>query len=267
MNLASVADTRRGCGNLVKGGLYARGTFGKNGTLEAWTWCLGEGVIGGRNLNLSAPARQMGLIRLPETLFNRYVSSEPLPFTTDVLGRLPAFALLDHIGASFYTPWSFASEVKRLGPSRRVPEAMAATIARHLPMPILFTHSWMPVVDSGYQDELMKWAGAVGSWDISMTHDHPEWGVYAADRNHGEGHWLVPVLTALHRQCEGYKLIGNLPAELAENTLLNEQAFGISWITNVCYIVTGEEDEQTLERLLERGIEPVQIEGEDDDAD
>lgn len=258
----TVSNAARGCGTLVKGGTYAQGRHGKGGTLEDWTWCLGEGVIGGRNLNLSAPARQMGLIRLPETLFNRYVSSEPLPFTTDVLGRLPEFALLDHIGASFYTPWSFANEVKRLGPSRRVPEAMAATIARHLPIPILFTHSWMPVVDGRHQDALLQWAGGVGSWDVSMTHEHPEWGIYASDRNHGDGHWLVPVLNALHRQCEGYKLVGNLPAELAENTLLDEATLGISWINSVIYVSDGTEDDATLESMLERGIEPVRIEGE-----
>lgn len=263
--MRSVANPNRGCGNLVKGGFYGQGRFGPNGTLEVWTWCLGEGVWGGRNLNLAPQnPRGMDVIRLRETLFNLAYSTAPLAFTTEVLDRLPEYALLDHVGSAHYTPWSFANEVKRLGPSRRIHRDIAPTIAKYLPIPILFTHGWIPSVDREQRIDLMQWSGAVGEWFMEPTHEHPEWGIYAADTWHGDGHWQVPLLAELNRRCEGYKLIGNMPEPLANATLLDEAAFGISWITDVCYITTGEESDDTLQSLLDKGIEPVTIEGAED---
>jgi len=40
MNLRTIPNPTRGCGNLKEGGYYARGDTGVNGKLNAWSWVL-----------------------------------------------------------------------------------------------------------------------------------------------------------------------------------------------------------------------------------
>ena len=278
MELRTVPNPQRGCGQLKEGGFYARGDVGTGGTLSSWTWTLGEHVIGGKNLNISVPARQMQVINLPATLHRRQMSTEAVElFADNPLAKLPAYALLDHIGSEYYTPWSFMLECSQHGPSRRIPQNIANAIAKHCPIPIVFTHTWLPVVDEHYWADLCQWTApgvAPALWTTEPTYEVTEWGIRrddwhgGLDRN-GLIHWIIPTLRQMHEAGGGKEkhLSQIMPAELAENTLLSEQIYGISWITRCVYIASENDNDQTLEELMQAGIEPVRAAAESDDED
>lgn len=261
-DLPVVDDPDRGCGNLREGGCYLRGgDFSEDGTLEPWTWALGEHIIGGKNLNISAPPRSMTLVRLPETLHKRslwtgLLAGEKLPAP---LAHLPAFSLIDHVGSSYYTPWSFYQETEEHGPSRRVPEDFAATIARYTPLPILFTHSWLPVVDKAIRKQLCAWGEVPAIAHFTPTYLHPDWGIRADSAYQGDEHWIINVLRrmAMDGDNRAVHLSKIMPPELVNDTLISEQAFGISWIVRVLYVAKPTDTPERLEELLGKGIEPV----------
>lgn len=269
MQLRTVSNPERGCGRLKEGGFYARGDTSPNGMLNAWTWCLGEHCTGGLNLTISVPARQMQVINLPATLHSRRMRTEALEngvLTPDSpLRRLPPLALLDHIGSEFYTPWSFYAECSMHGPSRRIPEHMARTIAAHTPIPIVFTHSALPVADPLAVNDLIAWAldGSVFPRSVllrSPTYLEPEWGLWRGAYD-GGNHWVVTALNKLAALGNHKKhLTEVLPAALAEQTLMCEQVYGISWISRCIYVAAESDTEERLEDIFNKGIEPVKAE-------
>jgi hypothetical protein len=269
--LRSVPNPERGCGQLKDKGFYARGDIGVNGLLKTWAWALGEMLIGGRNLTVSAPARGMQIINLPMTLAEGRIYQEKTDykarFSGDPLVRVPAMAILDHVGSNHYTPSAFAAETAAFGPSRRIPRDIAKIIASHTPIPIVFTHSWMPVVDGNYLTPLMVWAGAdeaTREWyTYAPTFEGKSWGLYSGDQNGGT-HWGRGVLQKLHEAGKGKEefLFKLMPQELAENVLTVEQIFGISWITRCVYIADGTESDAELGDLWNDGIEPVRKDDE-----
>lgn len=266
MFLERVANPERGCGQLQQGGCYAQGTTSESGTLNAWTWCLGEGLIGGANYNVTAPPRMMDFIRLPETLQMFKALKEEIDLVFPALRRLKRFALLDHVGENNYTPHQFAMECRAFGASRRIPEKIAAGIAKHTPIPIVFTHSQIPVVDADAPiGELLKLCG-VPEIDIENryydpVHTNDDWGMTIRDWD-GSSHWLTPLLAHFAANSSKH-LTQILPPPLCDHVLFTEQIFGISWITRVVYVATGTETEDDLNKLLEQGIQPVQIEEEE----
>jgi len=273
MQLRTLPDTERGCGTLKEGGFYCRGDRSPNGTLQAWVWALGQHIIGGQNYTVTVPARQMQVINLPQTLLRmRLVSDVKEPRGdirwTDNFERLPVVAVIDHIGADNYTPWSFAQECRDMGPSRRIPENVAKVIAQHCPMPILFTHSDMPLVDERVLDEVSRWADVPAGAAFEPAPFAPRWGLNRNDYR-GDDHWIIPVLEQLHRsKATANNLIKHLPAPVAENILFAEQLLGISWITRCVYIAPEGESEERLQDIFNSGIEPVRLDNPlDDDAE
>lgn len=262
-----VKNVKRGCGHLKPGGFYASGgAFSSTGRLAAWSWVLGDGLIGGHNPLISVPPRLMTIAPLRETLYHGRLSTDfdlsgftfPYP-----LQRLPKVALVDHVGRNHYTPWQFAEETIRLGANRRIPAQIAAQIAHFTPIPILFTHQDMPLVDPDSFADLYNMLSFEGATtDTGQTYLNDHWGIYAGD-DHGDNHWLVSLLKTLH-EGQGKHLTEVVPPQVAENLLFTEGAFGISWILRVNYVVTEQESKEELAALIQRGIQPVQADKETD---
>lgn len=267
MELRTVPNPTRGCGHLKAGGFYARGDTGVGGRLNAWAFVLGEHVIGAWNYNIAVPARQMRIVHLPATLVSGKMSTEPIPLDDfPHLRNLPPVALLDHVGAESYTPWSFFEECGKHGPSRRIPPDIAKAIAKHTPIPILFTHAWMPLVDPHFIEQALEWSETKYADRLSYdpTPFDPEWGITTDAPFRGETHWIVPLLYQMHersggKQCHMSRL---MTQPLSENVLTSETLLGISWITRCVYVARQEDDEDTLADIFNAGIEPVRIEAE-----
>lgn len=263
--MRTIGNPSRGCGSLKSGGTYARSDSSIGGQLANWAWTLGTGIEGEHNLYLDAPARQMGLIALSHSLLAGQVieTVKPLSETEpEALRRLPRISLIDHVGSQHYTPYEFVLEAKAYGVSRRIPQKIGAKIAKHTPIPIVFTHSDMPIVNQAvvsdlYQHAMSQVGSVFSEHQFRPTYENPKWGIWAGDFD-GEDHWLVPVLHHLSK-AKGH-LTTKVSANVAEQMMFAEQALGISWITSVVYITTGQETPSELDELYETGIEPVKIE-------
>jgi hypothetical protein len=261
MNATRHPNPLRGCGRLKQGGVYATGSsFSPTGTLAALTWVLGDHLLASlpaRNLAVTVPPRQMVLfdpqMSLDQhTLITADVSltlraqNHAVPSVWPALQRLPRLALLDHVGSRYYSPWTFAQELQRLGPSRHIPPMIAKGIAKHLPVPIFFTHSAMPFFhDAAHRDafvtEILEDDAA--NAQTQPTWERPRWGLYAQD-DHGEGHMLTRVLEHCHTAKDQYDLDHH------------EAVFCASWITGVVYVL--QDDEETLpSHLSGSGIRAV----------
>lgn len=251
--MRTIANPERGCGRLHAGGYYAQGIGSAYGSLID-AWCLATCIQDEFNLFVTpVNKRQLELINLPATLEmgNVRLPSDPtIELTRPALKGLPRYALLDHVGTKFYTPYQFAQEVFAHGPSRRIPEHVAAQIAPYTPMPIVFTHSQIPLLTI---EGIASIAALTSTFDnisgdslatarVCSWHD-PKWGLYIGNHN-GSDHWSLPVLK--------YE---------ADNLLLpfphHEQIFFISWINRIVYIASENDDQDKIERLTKKGIEPV----------
>lgn len=267
----SVSNPTRGCGTLKQGGFYARGTSGPGGILLQWTWLLGHmwDGEGAKNLTWEVPPRAMQIINLPFSIYHETIVqdldlvklADTQPFT------LPTLALADHVGSNHYTSWQFAQECQAHGPSRRIPRAIAAQIAQMTPIPIVFTHDWMPLSPGAGFIPLIEWTN-----DAALRYEGPTWeregyGFTIRDTYDGSDHWVLPVLQAMHEQAGGHVkgLEKIMPVTLTEFIVTTEQALGVSWINEVQYIVEGNETDEELEQLTLDGIEPVQLEGDSND--
>jgi hypothetical protein len=223
-------------------------------------------LISGKNVFASIAARKMDVINLPRTLYEGRPSKDILELpNSNALLNLPPLALIDHIGSQHYTPYSFYRECVVHGPSRRIPHNIARAIAKHTPIPIVFTHSWLPVAHPAFVGDLLEWSGITPNHEgiayIRPTWDNPDWGIRAKDIYHGDDHWIISVLRQMDKNSNGKEkpLTKIMPSILVENTLLAEQVYGISWINRVVYIASEEDTDEVLEDILSQGIEPVQI--------
>lgn len=268
--MRSLSNPERGCGTMKEGGFYGRGDFSGAGTLNAWTWALGEHALhpGAKNYTVTVPARQMGVCNLPATLLTGQLITgasglAPLDMP-DSIKNLPIGALIDHIGADHYTPWEFAQEVRALGPSRRIPENIAKAIAKHTPLPIVFTHSHMPLVPSeaDVMGPLCDWAGVTMDDYFGPTPFMEGWGLRAGDKK-GDNHWITAVLRAMHNagiKGENTLLKSGLDNDVTGGMLMAEQIIGISWIIRCVYIAPEGETDERLSEIEAAGIEPVRLE-------
>lgn len=261
MNLGTVANPPRGCGRLKEGGFYARGDVGSGGTLRSWSWVLGEHVIGGFNYAISAPPRSMQLVHFPATLVSGKLMTDPVDLSEfPHLRNLPSVALLDHVGSAFYTPFSFYKECAAHGPSRRIPEDIAKVIAKHCPLPILFTHDWLPIADKVIVEPLLQWAGANPEYKVyDPTPFDADWGITVRETYNGRDHWAISLMQKMDEVGKGKQrhLSKIMSAELLNDTLIAEQVYGVSWITRCVYIAKDGDTDETLEAMFSLGIEPV----------
>jgi hypothetical protein len=237
--MRTIQNPERGCGRLRAGGYYAQGGASPYGTLID-AWCLATCIEGRHNVFVKPiNNRQLELIDLPATLMAGEIRLPSDPAATGVLypalKNLPRLALLDHVGSKFYTPYEFAQEVFTHGPSRRIPEQVAAQIAQYTPMPIVFTHSDIPLFkDDGHYDE---------NHDIACSWQNPKWGLYVGMES-GADHWVIDRL-----------LIESQVSQFESPH--HEQIFFISWINRIVYVTNEDDDQDKIERLKEKGIEPV----------
>lgn len=271
MALRAIKNPNRGCGTLKAGGTYVRADAdGGPSQLEVWSWLLGSGREGQLNYHWKAAPRGVELINLPASIyFNEVITDDTeLPDdAADNIKALPRMALLDHVGATFYSPHSFAEETKLYGPSRRIPEPIAKIIAPFVPIPIIFVHSQIPIVDSGRLTDLVDWAQLPLNSEvvIAPTPTFPNWGINDTDW-HGNEHWMTDVLKAIHIATKGKQVEPEkfLPATLASAVSMYEQTFGVSWVTSVVNVVPkGGYAAKKMADLYSVGIEPVQISWED----
>lgn len=250
----------RGCGTKKENAWYLEGSlFSADGPLWAWTWLLGDGV---ENLFfLGFPPRGMELINPAATIALREkVLDKPEfhPFgdrEREEYNRMRqatrTLGLGDHVGKQHYTPYSFANEVSHYGPSRRVPEKIAIalneTMRERGAIPIIFTHSEMPIFDTYEKAEEARdiiealYPDVVNWNDLNYepTWIHADFGQYAEREQYtGSDHWLTRVLRAMNDLKNGY-LEGSQAALDARSFFATlryrEQALGMSWITGVTY--------------------------------
>lgn len=144
-----VSNPKRGCGTKKQNGFYLGAPASEDGTLAS-AWCLGSHVEGGDNFYATrVPSRGCWTFNPAVSLAGGELVTEPGDFHDHhladsddhraILRRVGGYpALIDYVGADNYTPRTFADEVFRLGPSRRVSFATARAVAAHLPVPIFF---------------------------------------------------------------------------------------------------------------------------------
>ena len=260
------ANPVRGCGTKKKGGYYLESETSREGELRLWTWILGSGTADGENCFLSIPPRQMTVGNLPASLLlGEYISPEAsiwdgvhlageltanMKVYNDLKGRCGELSLMDHVGSSFYSPWSFAFEVMKYGPSRRVPPAIAKIVACKLPVPIVFAHSDMPLFEHlESRDNALTAAKATASsfnWgDVQFkpTWMDDGWGLFVKHKNYGNLHYMSLLLEAMSLSGEVENEAGMVQLqEIVAEQNCYEQPFGASWVTKVTYCLQDDDD-------------------------
>src|SRR5262249_30986301 len=217
-------NPRRGCGYLVPGGCYLRGSgFSKDGTLQPLVWVLGTHVLNDKNLLKTIPPRGQYLFD-PELSLEREivlmaeeadVIRRDLSYTGSQFRQIAACGsrgIIDHVGSSHYTAWSFAQELAHLGPSRKVDPDIARWAAPRLPMRIFFTHGKVPFfLDPDHREafmrQVMEWnTEALRSTFYAPTWYDPTWSwriKYSSQdgsriENYGADHYMVDVMRFLN---------------------------------------------------------------------
>lgn len=247
MTATLFVNPTRGCGTKKADAFYAGAGMGSGGALSAWTWVLGNGV---EPVSVRIPPRQPIVIDLVATLLEQelVVASDNYDRNSqeyrELRKRVPQTGLGDHVGASFYDPISFATETQLYGPSRRVSRRNAELIAILLrdlgPLPIMFTHSQIPVFSSDGAAEIFihEMLNDVRP-DRIPTWEYEKWTCYAMvdGRDSGSSHYLRQVLDILHlmgRPSFTLEHREKLSLYLDQVTFI-EQPFGVSWITQISY--------------------------------
>lgn len=265
--MQTISNPDRGCGNLREGGCYLQASFSERGNLLPVTWTLGEHVYGGRNLFAEVPPRENVFIDPEMTidacdlvLYNNgqslraageFVASE-LP----QLQRLGDIALIDHVGMNNYTAWSFAAELMRYGPSRRVPPKLAKQVANLCPIRIFFTADLPYFETEAQRNDFIRACEITLPDDVEydVTWKYLEWGARLRQdetdeslrAKSGAWHYLIPILKYLDREGDWMDL---KPFE---------GIYCFSWITEVHYVVPKGQDESDVpEDLIEAGVVPV----------
>lgn len=250
--MRAIANPQRGCGTLRAGGFYARSESSSVGVLSS-AWCFGTGVERGHNLFITGHGdRAMNLCCLPSTLDKGVLmqSEQPLTGFYPVLATLPKTALVDHVGSNNYSPLSFAQEVFLHGVSRKIPETLAQKLAGKT-LPILFTHSDVPVLPGALPPDEFQ-TSPQGQLEIEPSFANPTWGLYISNTS-GSLHWMLKFLTAVEEDDTLLNRYGARPTE---------QAFFISWITNVVYISKPDDTPERYADIAAKGIEVVTLEDE-----
>lgn len=260
----------RGCGKLVAGGTYLRGApMSRKGTYCPLVWVLGTHVLNGSpNMLKTVPPRGQYLFD-PELSFERglvLMSDEAAVIRRDLgfkdstqpqIAALGKVGILDHVGSSHYTPWSFATELSKYGPSRKVDPDFAALIAPYLPLKIFFTHSDLPFFTSpshreSFLRQIMEAPEAsIRRWSYGPTWEDPTWSWRVKfDRdempimNFGETHYMGQVLRFLSTTSDRW------------DTYRHEAIFCGSWIMDAVYVCKpGEQDAPPA--LKQSGIIPL----------
>lgn len=287
-----VANPERGCGTKKEGGFYAEGTTSPNGALSLWTWILGTCTEAGLNCFVSPPARKVVQGNLAASLVMGEFVSNDVPFERRIgseknyLGKQYAtlkrqaapVALFDHVGSKFYTPHEFMKEVRELGPSRRITPQVAEEIAKMTPIPVVFTHSDIPLFrDEAERDAVVELAaGLLSEYDQDQvrylpTWMSPEWGLYSSCKDRGDDHYLRQILGLLSRLKRQPRLIDTSEAWAALAAVMGranfqEQPFGATWITKITYVKRRDDPADIADKMAKKGIQTLILSDEELDA-
>jgi len=269
----------RGCGMPVKSGTYLASDGSSGGSIKTATWLLDWCLTDAPSAQFTVqvpPRAMMQIDPLASVLTRSLVPPGTMePTVTDDLaqvGVLGRFGLADHVGESNYTPWSFFQELREQGPSRRVPHAVAAELAKHLPCTIIF---FMPLPIIGTRQEVDNWltfgnragietvAGQRNdnhNFRLAPTWEHPRWtiltrlwdgGPRLETPYYGEDHFEIAVIAAAD-------FAGSERNAVAQTWV--EMPFAVSVITKARYILRDGED-ALPEDLADANITPVRLIG------
>lgn len=263
--MRTIDNFERGCGTLKKGGFYAQGKPRSNGMLANWTWLLGTGLMTdactGDQPIITCPPRQIMVFNLLGSLMTGQRLQD---YPEDMVSwfnqhpGIPAKALLDHAGSIHYpNPAEFAEEVMARGPSRKIPQSLARTLVKYTPLPIVFTHSTIPMAEDAEQrTEIVNHLSRDTDWYetpkeiiVSPTWVQPGFGFTVRDnRGWGNDHWQTILMQEV--SADSY-------LEILQGT---ETIFGVSWITEITYVAKDDDNPDFLSDLFADGIESVRIE-------
>lgn len=281
LEFVNQANPPRKCGTKKSNAFYGEGGgFSPTGSLNVWTWLLGDGME--QTIAFEVPARQIIPIDPVLTVFFQsymfptnariVIPPEAEELYDKLLASMKSPGVADHVGANFYTPWDFAIETRIYGASRRIPKKTAKQLAELIsllgPLPIAFTHSKIPVFPTtAHRQAAVELAIEYAKLDdYFLKGDHlywgpswtqKDWGMYAREyQMPGDDHFMLPVLRLL----DGFENNEEF-TEKDHPTLYNkvkdtisdldfvEQTFGLSWLTQISYTLPdeGEPEEDIFE--------------------
>ena len=276
----------RKCGKKKADGFYGEaGDSCAGGFLWPWTWLLGDGID--KTILANVPPRKMVLINPAATIAAGELvwkgdagTIEDMELYNQLSAdKTKSIGVGDHVGR-MYTPYNFAQECKLYGPSRKMTEQEAAAIGKLIhhvgPLPIMFTHSEMPIFkDIEQRDEALRLIAECRNVDLSHYYLSPvwedkNWGQYAvSDHLHGSNNYLVLVLEFLDRLFKDWKEYKIEPGykearDFFKGISFVEQPFGLSWLTNISYTLPKDgESKRDLDVIP--GLKIIDLNGDDDE--
>lgn len=253
-----LSNEPRGCGKIQEGAVYMGAPLGV-GPLAKWAWVVGKLWDSDEDESIRyspdiLPNRQQVEIDWAGTKAAGRLTDEPVEKDDG-----PLFAVADHIGSCYYSPWSFYLETISRGPNRRVRRDMAKLWARNVPFPILFGSKDVPWFDSQeHAERFLFWAVKEGLIPLSKFHPPgdagstlkifiascdwtPTWtGKYflSSSGNNGAGHPAMLVIKALEQA--GWEELEIPPA--AYPSSFQRVIFGASWVTRICQVLDDKDD-------------------------
>lgn len=172
-------STPRECGDLKEDSYYGGGELVPGGILEAVSWLLGpmwdvdlgggETGVGMMEVGGMVPPRTQVEINPTESIYRSGLwLREWGTYDRDYTVHAGDFGLADHIGSSYYTPWSYADETKSRGANRKVTDKNARKWAEEVPFVVFCTHSDIPFFrDQVHAERFLSWAQGNRLTDIS----------------------------------------------------------------------------------------------------
>lgn len=259
--MQEIVDFRRGCGHLVPGGYYLSsvGCDSRMGSLQAVTFPFGDslkdivfckGVVPSRGMLLIDPAATFTLQSITTPTKLLALQGDEADLYHSLRERVLEVGLIDHVGRRHYTSAEFTSELYDRMPNRRVHPDVARKIAPMLPLPVIFTHSQIPVFRSsderGQALSLYQEYAELGDVFIDTNWMRPEWGLFA-HHDDGRDHFMIPILALLDKLTRDWQQLAHSPwwrkvKEFFDSLQYAEQPFAISWFVQAIRIVNDDHD-------------------------
>lgn len=278
----------RGCGMKKPDSFYIESSGSTSGSLGLWTWLLDDGEVHHSALLWQVPARQALIFKIIESIlaaslikeddFFHVHRAKDLLVKASLENSVPRIGIVDHVGKTHYSAWSFAREVFEHGVSRRISKktavVMAEAIQKYGAVPIVFTHDRMPLFyNEQIQSDSIDFAYGCTEIDLDVIERVPtwlmeSWGAYLSKGQHsGYNHFLIPVLSVIHALDMKWSLHLHSEPHIAAKEFFkqldySERPFGMSWITDVTYTV---DKESTVKRSDLQGIPGLRILDLDED--
>jgi len=255
-----IVDIERRCGHLEPGAYYlsSAGMFSKNAGFHAVTYPFGNGIdenidctgVPMRGVATASIAASFTLGQITKQhMIPKYMQRGGNELFQSLKKRVGDWGIVDHVGSVHYKwPNHFTDELFMYGPNRNIPANVVREVAKYLPVPVLFTHSRVPVFrDTGQRDALMDCYAQKSdcfvrqAWHFGPNWERPSWGALR-DYDRGDDHFMIPAIALLERwDRERAKLEGDPVwdevGRIAASIMYEEQPFAISWFFRAIKIV------------------------------